>query len=71
MATTADLLTEARAAHHRLVLGGGVVEVRDANGDSIRYSPANESRLLMYIKRLEAELRSHSLPRGPIRPVWG
>ncbi|MER9522506.1 gpW family protein [Mesorhizobium sp. M0292] len=71
MATTADLLAEAKAAYHRLQVGGAAVEVRDATGEMIRYSPANASRLKAYIAELEAELRGCAKVVPPLRPVWG
>ncbi|RVC69777.1 hypothetical protein EN759_06640 [Mesorhizobium sp. M00.F.Ca.ET.038.03.1.1] len=71
MATTADLLTEAKAAYHRLQIGESAVEVRDATGESIRYTPANASRLLAYIRSLEAELAGCTRVVPPLRPVWG
>jgi hypothetical protein len=53
MATTAELLAEAKAAYHRLMLGESVVEVRDQSGESIRYQAATVSRLLAYIRTME------------------
>lgn len=72
MSTTAELLAEARAAHHQLMVGGLPVEIRDSNGESVRYTAANASRLLAYIKTLEAELAgTAAAARQPLRPVWG
>ena len=72
MATTADLLTEAKAAYHRLLMGTSAVEIRDSNGESIRYTSANASRLKAYIAELEGELAGTSAAaRRPLRPVWG
>ncbi len=71
MATTADLLREAKAAYHRLMVGALAVEVRDANGESIRYTNANASRLRAYIAELEAELAGRQSVVAPMRPVWG
>lgn len=71
MATTAELLLEAKTAYHRLQLGVSMVEVRDSNGESVRYTPANASRLWAYIKLLEAELAGKPAVTSPLRPVWG
>lgn len=65
MATTQELLDEAKAAYHRLMLGEAVVEVRDQSGESIRYQAATASRLLAYIRSLEAQL--NLTPGGPMR----
>lgn len=69
--TTAEKLTEARAAYHRLMMGEQAVEVRDSNGESIRYSQANASRLKTYISELEQELAGTVVSRGPLRPYFG
>lgn len=73
MATTAQLLSEAKDAYHRLQIGEAAVEIRDATGESIRYSQANSSRLKAYIAELEADLAgtSSTVRRAPLRPVWG
>ncbi|PBB41810.1 hypothetical protein CK222_21905 [Mesorhizobium sp. WSM3866] len=71
MATTADLLAEAQTAYHRLQIGESAVEVRDATGESIRYTPANASRLLAYIRSLQAQINGCPAVVPPLRPVWG
>lgn len=75
MATTAELhayLKEAETAYRDLMLGKGVVEVRDSNGESVRFSMANASRLKAYIAELKAELRGASTtPHRVMRPTWG
>ncbi len=71
MATTAELLAEAKAAYHRLMVGVSAVEIRDSSGESIRYSQANASSLLRYIRSLEAALASRPRVVPPLRPVWG
>jgi hypothetical protein len=70
MATQEELLTEAKAAYHRLMLGESVVEVRDQSGESIRYQAATASRLLAYIRQMEP---TFLLPaaNGPMRFVGG
>lgn len=72
MPTTIELLNEAKAAYHRLQIGEQAVDVRDADGSSIRYTAANASRLEAYIAKLQAELSGdQSRLRRPMRPVWG
>ena len=74
MATVIELqtyLVEAERALHSLVLGVSAVEVRDSNGESIRYTPANVSRLKAYIADLKAQIGGASSVVAPLRPVWG
>lgn len=75
MATTAELqayLIEAETAYRDLMLGKAVVEVRDSNGETVRYSNANASRLKSYIKELKAEIAgTSSTPHRVMRPTWG
>ena len=46
-------LVEARDALHRISIGQSLVEVRDQNGELVRYSPASAQKLRMYISELE------------------
>lgn len=69
--TTAELLREAKDALHALQIGQGVAEVRDSSGESVRYTPANVSRLKAYIAELTAELNQTTRVVRPMRPVWG
>lgn len=68
-------LAEARDAHHLLQIGQAAVEVRDSNGDTVRYSPANASRLRAYIAELEQLLKGNASAnhrsRRPMVPTWG
>lgn len=66
-------LIEARSAYHNLQLGQSAVEVRDSNGDAVRYTPANASRLKAYIAELEASLQTTTSTRArkPMVPTWG
>lgn len=70
MATLAERLVEAEAAYHSLMVGGGVAEVRDSNGESIRYTQANASRLRAYILELKALIAGQT-QKGPLRPTFG
>lgn len=67
-----ERLAEARLAYHLLLTGQQEVEVRDANGESVRFTAANASRLRAYISELEDELTGNigALVRRPLRPVW-
>lgn len=68
-------LTEAKAALHNLHLGQSAVEIRDSNGDAVRYTPANASRLKAYIAELEEQLKNNATAsrrgRRPMVPTWG
>lgn len=68
MATTAELLDQAKEAYHRLMLGESVVEVRDQSGESIRYQAATASRLLSYIRSMDPTFLMPSAT-GPMRFV--
>lgn len=69
--TKQELLAEAKAAYHELMTGNKPVEVRDSTGESVRYTPANASRLRNYILELEAEIAAEAAGtnhrRRPIR----
>lgn len=78
-ATIEQRLQEAELAYHQLMMGGQnggtVVEVRDSNGEMIRYSTANASRLLQYINYLRSLLETicagrNPYNRRPLRPVF-
>lgn len=59
MATTEQLearLSEAEDAFHKLSLGTSVVEIRDSNGESVRYTSTDKSTLASYIGSLKAQL---------------
>ena len=55
MATQLEL-TQAETAYHKLMLGQAAVEIRDQNGDMVRYTPANRQQLMVYIQKLRIEL---------------
>ncbi|MCQ4311702.1 gpW family protein [Pseudomonas stutzeri] len=60
-------LQEAEQAYHNLMVGQSVAEFRDQNGELVRYTPANATRLLAYITSLKMQLGG--CPVGPAR-VW-
>lgn len=66
--TDIERLNEAEAAYHRLMIGTSFVEVRDANGEMIRYKPADATKLLAYISTLKrlVGLAATSRPMGVI-----
>lgn len=66
--TKQQMLDDARAAYHRIMTGANVVEFKDQNGESVRYSAANSAKLASYIRQLETELGE----KPPMRPtgVW-
>lgn len=62
-------LTEAEAAYHSLLVGTSVAELRDHNGELMRFTPANAGRLLAYITSLKQQLGL--LPRNSMAPGRG
>jgi hypothetical protein len=64
MATLAERLAEAEAAYHDLVIGKAVVEVRDANGQTLRYTQANRAAMAAYIQDLKRQIDSTG--HGPL-----
>ncbi|BBU54062.1 hypothetical protein KU6B_03270 [Mameliella alba] len=56
MATLAERLAEAENALHDLLLGQQSVEVRDSNGESVRFTPAKREALRAYIRQLTDEI---------------
>ena len=50
------VLQEAEAAYHKLMTGQSVVEFRDQNGETIRYSAINAFRLQGYIADLRRQV---------------
>jgi hypothetical protein len=74
-ATLQQLLSEAEAAYHALQLGKSAVEVRDSNGESVRFTAANASRLKAYIADLKAQVLAQETGIakrvGPMRPIFG
>jgi hypothetical protein len=69
MPTTSELLTEARKAYHELMIGNQAVEVRDSNGESVRFTRANAERLRGYIKELEVQLAQENGTAERRRPM--
>jgi hypothetical protein len=49
-------LSEAERAYHSLMIGGGVREFTDQNGERVAYSGANRTGLLQYINYLRSLL---------------
>lgn len=59
MATLSDLqskLAEAETALHSILIGKGVAQVRDFNGEMVAYSKADTSALRAYIKELRDQI---------------
>lgn len=65
--TTEQRLEEAREAYHALVTGQGVAEIRDQNGETIRYARADISKLSQYIATLEQLVAGNTKPSAPMR----
>ncbi len=70
-AVTQQMLDEAQAAYHALMLGESVVEYRDQNGERVVRTKADANKLLNYINWLKSELGVVTNPAGvgPMR-VW-
>lgn len=63
-----EVLAQAEQAYHRLMTGQSVVEFRDQNGETIRYSAVSAFRLQGYILDLQRQLGM--MPKaGPMR-AW-
>ena len=56
MATTQQLLDEARTAYHSLQTGTQARVVVDIDGSRVEFTPANASRLNAYILQLQQTL---------------
>ena len=69
MIITMQMLLDAQQAYHDLMTGAAVVEVRDQNAETIRYSKTNKNDLLAYIEWLKGQLGMTVAPSGPMR-VW-
>ena len=64
--TTQEMLDEAREAYHALLTGQAVAEIRDQNGETVRYAKADLSKLALYIASLEREIAGSAVS-GPMR----
>lgn len=69
MAVTQTMLDSAEAAYHDLLTGKAVAEFQDQNGETVKYSKADASKLAAYIQQLKVELNGASASTGPMR-VW-
>lgn len=73
MATLQELqtrLADAESALHNILIGKGVAEFRDFNGELVRYSKTETPALRAYIKELQdqiAVLLGTPNPSGPMR----
>lgn len=66
--TTAELearLAAAEDAYHRLMIGTSAVEFRDQNGELVRYTPAQSTKLAAYIMSLKSQLGSGAGSQPP------
>ena len=61
-ATLTARLAEAEASLHTLAIGQTPTEIRDQNGELVKYNPASPTRLRAYIYELKVTL-------GQIRPA--
>lgn len=49
-------LAEAEEAYHQLSMGKSIVELKDSNGETVKYGQASARQLGMYIATLRAQL---------------
>ncbi len=49
-------LAEAEEAQHQLAMGRSVVELKDSNGETVKYNQASMRQLGMYIQTLRAQI---------------
>ena len=73
IAATKIKLAEAELAYHNLNIGQAIAEVRDQNGENVKFTRANKSDLYSYILFLQGELSKCSTEpvalkntRGPV-----
>ena len=69
MIITMQMLLDAQQAYHDLMTGAAIVEVRDQNAETLKYSRANKNDLFAYIEWLKGQLGMTVAPSGPMR-VW-
>lgn len=69
MVVTQQMVDDARAAYVAIISGKSVAEVHDANGEIVKYSTANLTKLASYIQFLETQLDVSGPGSGPMR-VW-
>lgn len=65
--TLQEKLAEAEAAYHSLMTGTQPKVVVDQNGERVEYTPANATRLYLYIQKLKAEITP--VTAAPNRPL--
>ena len=63
-------LLAAETAYHDLMVGRSVVELRDQNGELVRYTPASAQRLQVYVQSLRRQLGLPGSGTGPARAVF-
>lgn len=66
--TDQERLDQAKDAYHKLQIGAAFVEVRDSNGEMVRYKPADTVKLRSYIRELERNMGIGTVSR-PIKVV--
>ena len=64
-------LTDAQDAYAKLLRGEQVMELRDQNGETIKFTRADVGRLAGYIENLKREASTDPIGnRGPMRMVF-
>lgn len=68
-ATLTGYLSEAKAALHKLMLGGSARVFVDQNGERVEFTAANRDSLKSYIADLESQLGITGKTPGPMQ-MW-
>lgn len=66
---THEMLAEAREAYHRILIGGGIYQFKDQNGESVSYGRTDIGKLAAYIRYMEQQLGVAAPVMGPMT-VW-
>lgn len=69
-AVTQEMLDEAIAAYQRIMVGGGVYEYRDQNGETVRYSRVDLPKLWAWITFLQGQLNPTCRGNNGPMTVW-
>jgi len=68
--TLQERLQEAEQAFHDLSIGKAVAELRDSNGETVRYTQASRANLSSYIADLRSQIAGCYDSLRPMRPMF-
>lgn len=66
MSTPAELLTQAQAAYHALLMGQSPRVICDQNNERVEFTAANSDKLKAYIDSLALQVAGSTPARGPL-----